>query len=233
MNPQHYLFIDERFLGVCAYCGGSPDTRDHVPSKFLLDDPLPDQTPAVDACTKCNQGVSLDEEYFGCFLECVMLGSTDPGILRREKVKRALSRNARLAERIRASAANVDGELLWTPERDRVRNVVVKHARGHAAYELSVAQIEEPDDVRYFPLVSLSSEDRVNFESAESGQPRPWPEIGSRAFLRACEAEPFSHQRGPWVSVSPGQYRYLVDQYGGVRVQIVVGEYLGCIVEWR
>ena len=158
MNPQHYLSVDERLLGVCAYCGGPPDTRDHVPCKFLLDDPLPDQLPVVDACTKCNQGASLDEEYFGCFLECVMVGSTDPGVLRREKVKRALSRNGGLAERIRASAhANADGALLWTPEDDRVRNVVVKLARGHAAYELSITQIDDPDDVHYFPLVSPSS----------------------------------------------------------------------------
>jgi hypothetical protein len=234
MNPQHYLSVDERLLGVCAYCGGPPDTRDHVPCKFLLDDPLPDQLPVVDACTKCNQGASLDEEYFGCFLECVIVGSTDPGVLLREKVKRALSRNGRLAERIRASAhANADGALLWTPEDDRVRNVVAKLARGHAAYELSITQIDDPDDVHYFPLVSLSSEDRAVFESAQSGQLRPWPEIGSRAFLRACGAELFSDQRGPWVLVRPGQYRYSVDQHGGVRVQIVVGEYLGCIVEWH
>jgi hypothetical protein len=38
MNPEHYLFVDERLLGTCAFCGGTPGTRDHVPSKILLDD---------------------------------------------------------------------------------------------------------------------------------------------------------------------------------------------------
>lgn len=37
MDPRK-LFVDERLLEMCAYCGGQPDTRDHVPSRVLLDD---------------------------------------------------------------------------------------------------------------------------------------------------------------------------------------------------
>ena len=37
MDPRH-LFIDERHTGMCVYCGTHPDTRDHVPSKVLLDE---------------------------------------------------------------------------------------------------------------------------------------------------------------------------------------------------
>jgi hypothetical protein len=107
MDPKHYLFVDERFLGRCVYCGGTPCTRDHVPSKILLDDPLPANLPIVESCADCNQGFSLDEEYFACFLECVLVGSTDPEFVRRPKVKRALSHNRRLADRIQ-SAARLD-----------------------------------------------------------------------------------------------------------------------------
>lgn len=233
MNPKHYLFVDERLLGVCAYCGGTPDTRDHVPSRFFLDDPLPDNLPVVAACAACNQRFSLDEEYLACFLECVLVGSSDIKRVRREKVRRALSRNSRLAERIR-SAARIDdnGALGWVPENNRVRNIVVKLARGHAAYELSVTQLDEPDEVDFFPLPVISECDRRAFENAGAGKARPWPEVGSRAFLRACGAEPYTDQDGPWVVVQPGRYRYSVDQHGGVRVQFVLAEYLACIVDW-
>lgn len=40
MDPRH-LPVDSRLVGGCVFCGGEPGTRDHVPSKVLLDDPLP------------------------------------------------------------------------------------------------------------------------------------------------------------------------------------------------
>ena len=233
MNPKHYLSVDERLLGVCAYCGGAPNTRDHVPSRFFMDDPLPDNLPVVDACVTCNQGFSLDEEYVACFLECVLVGSTDVEHIRRDKVKQALSRNPQLVERIRSSAhVNGNGSLTWLPESDRVRNIVLKLARGHIAYELSLTQLDAPDEIHFFPLAVVSEDDRNAFENAGTNQFRPWPEVGSRAFLRACDAEPYDNQQGQWVIVQPGRYRYSVDQYGGVRVQMVLSEYLACIVDW-
>jgi hypothetical protein len=33
-NPKH-LFVDERLKGSCVYCGGPPETVDHVPSPHL------------------------------------------------------------------------------------------------------------------------------------------------------------------------------------------------------
>ena len=57
MDPRK-LFVDERMTGMCVYCGGQPDTRDHVPSRVLLDDPLPDNLPVVDACRACNESFS-------------------------------------------------------------------------------------------------------------------------------------------------------------------------------
>ena len=232
MDPRQ-LAVDERLLGVCVYCGRPPDTHDHVPSRVLLDDPPPHDLPVVDACTPCNQGFSLDEEYLACFLECVLAGSTDPRHLRREKIKRALSRNDRLLARIQASARLDDHDVLvWEPEDERVRNVVLKLARGHAAYELSLPQLDGPETVFVSPLLAMSDEDRKSFENPGPGGLQGWPEINSRAFLRAVGAKPYSEQAGPWIVVQAGQYRYSVDEHGGVRVQIVLAEYLACVVEW-
>lgn len=226
--------VDSRLIGVCVYCGGQPGTSDHVPSKILLDDPLPRDLPTVDACSACNASFSLDEEYLACFVECVLSGTADPGALSRNKIKRVLDRKASLAERIRSSARRDEaGLLIWTPEDERVQRVVVKLARGHAAYELSLPQLEDPFDVRIRPFVVMSESDQASFEDAGASGIMGWPEVGSRAFHRACGARPFADQPGPWVVVQEGRYRYAVHQSGGVSVQVVLSDYLACSVEWE
>jgi|ERR1035441_557231 hypothetical protein len=231
MDPKH-LFADERLGCGCVYCGGAPNTRDHVPSKVLLDDPLPANLPVVHACNKCNNAFSADEEYLACFLECVLSGANSPADCRRENIKRKLSEKPLLASRLLSSAQNMDGGLVWTPEVDRVRSIALKLARGHAAYELGVPQLDEPETIEFVPLALLSPEPRVDFETAGAGGLRGWPEIGSRAFFRACGAPPFHDQRDPWIIVQPGRYRYSVDQDGGVTVRIAIAEYLACRVVW-
>jgi hypothetical protein len=109
----------------------------------------------------------------------------------------------------------------------------VKLARGHVAYELSLSRIDVPREVVFRPLSAMSTSEREAFERAGAGEIRGWPEVGSRAFLRACGAEPYSDREGPWIVVQPGQYRYTVDQHGGVRVQIVLAEYVACTVDWE
>lgn len=234
MNPEHYLFVDERLVGKCAYCGGMPSTRDHVPSRILLDDPLPTNLPVVESCARCNQGFSLDEEYLACFLECVLVGSSTLSQIGRLKVKRSLEHNPKLAQQIQAAATvGNDGICRWTPEVQRVQNVLVKLARGHAVYELSLVQLDEPDEISYRPLLTMSREEREEFENGGKGEIRGWPELGSRAFLRAAGASPFQDEPGPWIVVQPGQYRYSVEEYGGVQVRIVIAEYLACFVVWE
>lgn len=99
MDPRH-LFIDERHTGFCVYCGAHPDTRDHVPSKVLLDEPYPQELPVVSACAKCNASFSLDEQYLACFLDCVICGSAEASDLHRLNIKRILNDNPALQQRI-------------------------------------------------------------------------------------------------------------------------------------
>ena len=84
MDPRH-LPVDSRLIGQCVFCGGEPGTSEHVPSKILLDDPLPGDVPTVEACATCNASFSLDEEYLACFLECVLCGTADAAAVGREK----------------------------------------------------------------------------------------------------------------------------------------------------
>lgn len=233
MDPRK-LPVDQRLIGACAYCSSTPDTRDHVPSRVLLDDPLPDNVPVVEACAACNQGFSLDEEYLACLLECVLCGSVDTALLHRPKVKRILGEKPLLAAELRKRRRTAqDGSITWMPDGLRVRNVVLKLARGHAAYELALPQINEPVRVLATPLVCMSEPQRDEFERAGAGELRGWPEIGSRAFFRACGAKPYADQNGPWIVVQDERYRYSVDQHGGVLVRMVLAEYLACCVEWE
>lgn len=71
-------FADSRLLQGCIYCGGLTDTRDHIPSKCILEQPYPINLPVVRCCDSCNQSFSKDEQYFICLLESVLCGSTDP-----------------------------------------------------------------------------------------------------------------------------------------------------------
>ena len=224
--------LDERLAAeACAYCGRSPDTADHVPSKILLDDPLPANLPVVPACTTCNRGFSRDEEYLACLLECVcvLAGTAEPDRIRRPKVQQALRHSPKLARQIGASARpTADGALVWTPDARRVENVVLKLARGHALYELGSSGLEAPESLFYVPLVTMSADDREDFESGP--ELHAWPELGSRAFLRAAGVAPYSNQGDDWVEVQQGRYRYSVEEGGSIR--IVLAEYLACSVEW-
>ncbi len=85
---QINIFSDRRFDLSCSYCGSSlkEQTRDHVPSKILLDKPFPENLPVILACYSCNQNFSMDEEYFACLIECAKLGTTEIENLQRENL---------------------------------------------------------------------------------------------------------------------------------------------------
>ncbi|SRR5260221_10625188 len=232
MDPKQ-LFVDERLIGMCVHCGGEPDTSDHAPSKVLLDEPLPGDLPVVDACQTCNHNFSADEEYLACFVECVICGSTDPSQLSRPKVKRTLTARPSIAAAIaRTREDDLFGGIVWKPDLSRVRNVFVKLARAHVAYELSLPRFELPDVYDVRPLELMSPEQRLAFEEPRSDSLQPWPEIGSRAFIRACSVWPEYQEKG-WIIIQDGRYRYRVDQGDeGDSVRIIISEYLACHVAW-
>jgi hypothetical protein len=229
MDPRH-LFADECLRGFCVYCGGESSTADHVPARVFLDEPHPETARVVDACAKCNTEASLDEEYVACLLECVVSGSTDTTSLRRDKVRRALAHTPALGQMIaRGRSPDLFGGLDWaiTPEQfARVERVVVKLARGLVALEESNPQLDEPEHVSIRPMPVLDNAQRVEFEATTPGVLHRWPEVGSRAFIRACK----NLGADSWVVVQPERFRYRVD---GTEVRMVVRGYLACVVAWE
>lgn len=228
MNPRHLNALDERLTsGACAHCGAPATTVDHVPSRVLLDEPFPDNLSVVSACRLCNVGFSLDEQYLACLIECVVSGTTTPSALGREKIRKILSRDTSLRMRIANSCNRTSGDSIWQPEEDRVRAVLTKLGRGHAAHEFGSAPADEPSAVRFMPFLLMSEDERRRFETAPPAV--GWPEIGSRAFMFLIEGKPDS-AAGAWRVIQPNRYRYMAaDEYC---IRIVLSEYLACEVSW-
>ena len=126
------------------------------------------------------------------------------------------------------------------PEDESIRNVVLKLARGHAAFEL-FPRIEElgfptlrgPSGFAVTALDLLSDKERSSFEDVWAPEHGLLPEIGSRAFVRCVEgnSDHLGHGEGR-VVVQSGRYRYAVTESDGVLVRMVLREYLASEVRW-
>lgn len=235
-------YADDRLVHGCIYCGGPEETREHAPSKVFLDPSFPENMPIVWACSKCNNGFSLDEEYVACLIECVVAGSTSPDDIRRPRVGNILRQSPQLQTRIEAAKRIVQGCIHFLPEAERVKNVLLKLARGHAVFDLSQVRRREPDSFKWFPLTTLSEEQREDFDAPHVVE--LWGEICSRGHQRLMHVEltlvggkderiPHFMTMCDWVVLQEGRYRYqATDDVDGVVIRIVIGEYLACEVGW-
>lgn len=228
---QLHSYADQRLISGCVHCGRMAEGDDHVPSRVLLDEPYPENLPVVPSCTTCNTGFSLDEEYLACLIECARAGGVEA--VRRPKIKRILEHSPALVARLhQARRENLFGDVEFVPELPRVSNVLVKLARGHAAFELSQPLRHAPDSVRYAPLCTLKPEAIDEFEGPPDIGAGIWPEVGSRAMQRLVVSQAGGLVIMDWITVQEGQYRYLATASSSVVVRIVIGEYLACEVVW-
>jgi hypothetical protein len=189
---RHFnCYGDDRNKGFCVHCGGANETKDHIPSRVLLDEPLPANVAVSPACFNCNNGLSIDEEYLACLLECVVSGDVDAEKVERPKIAHILRTNAPLAKRLRNARRVIGEQVMWDFEHDRIQKVLLKLARGHAAHELNEPRLEEPDVFYFRPLCTMSESERQDFEQElDAGPFALWPEVGSRAMNRLLIAGP-------------------------------------------
>lgn len=228
---QFNCYGDRRNQGFCVHCGGADETDDHVPSKVLLDEPYPENLLVCPSCLLCNNEFSVDEAYLAGFLECVLAGEADPAKLHRPKIGKMLSHNMSLLERLRKARSDGEGGPVWRVENERARAVVLKLARGHAAYEYNEPRLEEPDHIGFKPLLTMSDNERRSFEGSDDGGLAGWPEVGSRAMQRLLVVGSDVFSDG-WLVVQEGNYRFRVSHEDGLTVNIVLREYLGCHTVW-
>ena len=213
----------------CAYCGGAPSTKDHVPSRILLDKPYDKGSPFVGACMACNNGLSQAETYVACLIECALAGSANVQRVSRIKVKQALKRSAKLAAQLASARFESGGRTYFSVDHAKVRRVLLKLARGHSLFELNETCKSEPTYFGYCALETMSEENRLRFEKLQSAT--LWPEVNCRAMQRLIilgnELQP------DWLVVQRGRYRYgTAWGVGTVVVRIVLSEYLACEAIW-
>ena len=229
-------YSDQRNKAWCVHCrSGLPEvgiSRDHVPSKALLEKPYPSQLPTIPICKQCNEDFARDEEYFAAFVGCVLSGSTDPQAQSDPRAARILDRSPGLRDSIERSKVEYETrggstQKLWTPKDDRLKRVIVKNARGHALYEYGKPMLEEPSSVWYSPILAMTEDQhRMYFHADESDVV---PEVGSRMLTRVVTGEGLVDG---WVEVQKGVYRYSLVQLGSVTVRSVIREYLATEVLW-
>lgn len=229
MDPRK-LFFDDRMKGICAYCGGLPDSRDHVPSKILLDEPYPKNLPIAESCTSCNQSFSASEEYVACLIESAINGTTIPNENFRPKIATTLNARPSIAKRIEeGKQVSSNGQLIWQPEAKHVKKVMLKLARGHMAYELGIQHIEEPELIEILPLAIMSEAHVEEFLTLPDSH--TYPEIGSRAFVNLHSGKLTAFEN--WHVVQNNRYLYALGQSEGDWVKILINEYLAVHIAWN
>lgn len=220
-------FGDKRQTDYCIYCGKGIETKEHAPPKVLLDKPYPENLPTVQACTTCNQGYSLDEEYFACLIECARVGSVDLKIIKRDKIRSILSRKTSLLDKLEKAITKMpSGQKAFSIEPERFKKILLKIAQGHALYEQN--QPKREDEISSFAfgtLEILSEEARANFEMIP--QAYKAPEVGSRAMQNILISTDLIGV--PWIEVQENRYRYLTFEEG---VRMVFSEYVWCEIIW-
>lgn len=222
-------YADERNRDSCIHCGGSLETRDHVPSRVFLDEPYPDNLPLLPCCLSCNRSFSLDEEYLACLVEVAKAGSLERAAAARSKIARIFVHTPQLAQRLSSARYETSAGINWKPEEERVRKIVLKLARGHLAYELNESRRDEPARIGVAPLFMMAEDARQAFEELRHDDGlSSWPEVGSRAMSRIAVGSADGY---PWIVVQPSQYRYLVSP-DACYVRLVIAEYLAAEIEW-
>ncbi|AMA49006.1 hypothetical protein [Flavobacterium covae] len=215
---------------MCSYCGDFPNTRDHVPSKILLDEPFPENLPVVPCCYKCNQGFSLDEEYFACIIECIIHGTTEIESLNRLKIKSILSKKENLRKLLDNSFIVENENKFFKIELPRVENTITKLAKGHLKFENSEPQFENPTSIVFKTILDMDdNEVEAFFTPIEVDKA---PEVGSRTLQNihfGHTQEILSH----WTIVQKGTYQYMVSvSLRGEIVRILIWDYLAIEVIW-
>ncbi len=230
---QFVPYSDERLRGFCVFCGGLPNTRDHVPPKIFLDKPYPTNLPGVPSCLNCNGSASPDKEYIACLLEAVIVGSTDPSLVRRERIARTLTARPKIAAQLKRGLISGgysfdDSDIL------RMRAVLDKTARALLAYETGEPTDRARSEVAFVPVISLDPDTLDTFYS-RSGRPELFPEVGSRMLQRLFEDDD-ALASDMWIEVQADRFCYCVELLGeeyGARVKMVLSDYLAVEVDFE
>lgn len=193
------MILNPKQLRLCVYCGLAATTRDHVPSRCLLEKPYPPNLLTVPSCAACNRGFSKDEEYFLIALAQVGFTPTLMSLVGKEgRVYRALERNARLDDRIVQSLnAGKDNRVYFSPEPGRVGRVASKVALGlYVHRHKRFPRLDQFGPVEVHHHLESGLTEGVHFISTGAGKV-PTATVNSRFEFK------------PWTIIQPDVFAYI------------------------
>jgi hypothetical protein len=188
MHQKIYTFneMEINLNGRCVFCCKSASTKDHIPSKSLLEKPYPNNLLTVSSCKKCNEAFSPDEEYL---LNVLVEISLNPILLAKKEygnVYRARQRSPKLNNRIQNSLIEGDdGRVYIQPEYKRIYKVIEKNALGlyYKKYRIWV-RLDEFKCTGIFPynIHDLRPTDIFMLTYQENFKPKRWTNVQSGVF---------------------------------------------------
>lgn len=175
----------------CTFCENTADSRDHIPSKSLLEKPYPNNLLTIPACKKCNQSFSLDEEYFINVLTEI---SNNPNLIARKleggNVYKARKRSPKLKFKMEESYFQDEtGKIYFRTEQDRIKKVIEKNALGLYYH-------------KYKKKALLKSFNCNGFYPFENEETRP-----AEIFMLTY-SEKFKIKK--WIHIQPNVFSYIV-----------------------
>lgn len=237
MRP--FVEHSKKGLHYCIYCSSIADTREHVPSKVFLNEPLPCDLPTLPACQKCNNGFSADELYTNSYIECLKEFKENNNF---EALEIQPHDRKEVCEAKNAVKRDCKKGIFGKDE--RIERILIKLAKGHIVHELF-----ECNNLESFPVASINvscivkcsvdNETWVSLEAIELIDNEVLPEVGSRAFRNiyvidmihngADDENRFidHHLFMDWTDIQDGIYRYIALYNGeNIVVKIIIRDYL-------
>lgn len=171
----------------CLYCGANAETKDHVPSKNLLERPFPNNLFTIPACEKCNRSYSLDEEYF---LNVLVEVSDNQTLLAKKQsggsVYKARERSKGLKKMIENSLiSGEDGKIYFQSKNDRIKRVIEKIAFGLYFHKYGkLPLLQDFNCVGFYPFSVLETRPAEIFllTYTEKFKPKKWTIIQDNVF---------------------------------------------------
>lgn len=229
INPQN----DVRYDNICCYCQKpftDNKTKDHIPSKVLLDEPYPTNLPIAFCCYDCNQSFSTDEEYFACIIEYLVAGTKNAEMIQREKIRNILNKKKHLKNKIEDNIVDNGGKLTINFPESLLEKVLKKIIFGHLSYELSNPYIHNPD---YIELNTIDNFTELEFQEFISECTMDIaPEIGTRASLThiVINEKPIS----TWKIVQKNNYQYKLDvSENEITLKVIIRNKIYLLARWN
>lgn len=172
---------------LCYYCSRKAESRDHIPSKSLLEKPYPKNLFTIASCLNCNKSFSLDEEYF---LNVLVEISNNPTLLSKKQpggnVYKARERSIGLRERIKQSFFQDDsGKIYFRSEHDRIKRVIEKNALGlyfHRYNKLGLLQNFNCTGFYPYTVNEIRPMDIFIMTYSQNFRPKKWTTIQNNVF---------------------------------------------------